>query len=122
MKKKILIFTLNPQDTIRLHLDREVRAIDAALKVYRDQFVLERSLAVQLEDVYQEILDINPQIVHFTGHGVEDGGLIFEDERGYSKVVDGETLAGLFELFAESIECVVLNTAYSEANADRISQ
>jgi hypothetical protein len=68
------------------------------------------------------MLDINPSIVHFSGHGTGDEGLVFEDETGSAKLVDGEALAGLFELFADRVECVVLNGCYSQAQADAISQ
>ena len=41
---------------------------------------------------------------------------------GQAKLVDGEALAGLFELFAEQVECVVLNGCYSQVQAKAISQ
>lgn len=49
-------------------------------------------------------------------------GLVFEDETGNAKFVDGAALAGLFELFAEQVECVVLNGCYSEVQATAIAQ
>ena len=45
-----------------------------------------------------------------------------EDEMGRAKLVDGEALAGLFELFAEQVECVVLNGCYSQVQAEAIAQ
>ncbi|BAZ66024.1 hypothetical protein NIES4106_07700 [Fischerella sp. NIES-4106] len=68
------------------------------------------------------MLDINPSIVHFSGHGTGYEGLVFEDETGSTKLVDGEALAGLFELFTEQLKCVVLNSCYSEVQADAIAQ
>jgi len=120
----ILILTANPQDTSRLHLDREVRDIAEGLEraKKRDQFVLESKLAVRPRDIQRAMLDINPSIVHFSGHGTGNEGLVFEDETGSAKLVDGEALAGLFALFAEQVECVVLNGCYSEVQADAIAQ
>lgn len=68
------------------------------------------------------MLDINPQIIHFSGHGAGEQGLIFEDELGNVKRIDGNALAGLFKLFADQITCVVLNGCYSEVQAKAIAQ
>ena len=122
--KKILILTANPKDTSRRRLDQEVRDIEFGLQraKNRDQFVLESKFAVQPRDIQRAMLDINPSIVHFSGHGTGDEGLVFEDETGSTKLVDGEALAGLFALFAEQVECVVLNACYSEVQALAIAQ
>ena len=112
--KTILLLAANPKGTTPLRLDEEVREIDAGLQraQHRDQFVLEQKWAVRQRDIQRAMLDLNPQIVHFSGHGMGDEGLVFEDETGIAKLVDGEALAGLFELFAEQVECVVLNGCY----------
>lgn len=124
MQQKILILAANPKGTTPLRLDEEVREIDAGLQraKHREQFVLEQKWAVRPRDIQRTMLDLNPQIVHFSGHGTGDEGLVFEDETGSAKLVDGEALAGLFELFAEQVDCVVLNGCYSEAQADAISE
>jgi hypothetical protein len=124
MVQTILILAANPQGTKPLRLDEEVREIDAGLQraKQRDQFVLEQKWAVRPRDIQRAMLDTNPQIVHFSGHGTGDEGLVFEDEIGSAKLVDGEALAGLFELFAEQVECVVLNGCYSEVQALAIAQ
>ena len=124
MQQKILILAANPKGTAPLRLDEEVREIKAGLQraKHREQFVLEHSGAVRPRDIYQAMLDINPQIIHFSGHGTGDEGLVFEDETGSAKLVDSEALAGLFKLFASQIECVVLNGCYSEVQANAISQ
>ncbi len=124
MPQKILILAANPKGTTPLRLDEEVREIYAGLQraKQRDQFVLEQKWAVRPRDIQRAMLDINPQIIHFCGHGTGDEGLVFEDETGSAKLVDGETLARLFELFAEQIECIVLNGCYSEVQANAIAQ
>jgi hypothetical protein len=124
MQQTILILAANPKGTTPLRLDEEVREIEAGLQraKHREQFVLEQKWAVRPRDIQRAMLDINPQIIHFSGHGTGDEGLVFEDETGSAKRVDGEALAGLFELFAEQIECVVLNGCYSEVQANAITQ
>lgn len=124
MEQKILILAANPQGTKRLRLDEEVREIHAGLQraKKREQFVLEQRWAVRSRDILRAMVDFSPKIVHFSGHGAGDEGLVFEDETGGAKLVDGEALAGLFKLFAQDIECVVLNGCYSEVQANAITQ
>lgn len=120
----ILILTANPKGTSQLRLDQEVRDIEQGLEraQQRDRFVVKSILAVRPRDIQRAMLDLNPSIVHFSGHGTGNEGLVFEDETGSAKLVDGEALAGLFELFAEQVECVVLNGCYSEVQAEAISK
>jgi hypothetical protein len=51
-----------------------------------------------------------------------DEGLVLEDATGQAKLVSTEALSALFELFADSVECVVLNACYSERQASAIAQ
>ena len=120
----ILFLAANPKDTGRLRLDQELRDIAEGLQraQKRDQFNLEQRLAVRPRDIQRAMLDIAPQIIHFSGHGAGEQGLVFEDDIGNAKLVDGAALAGLFELFSDQIQCVVLNGCYSEAQAGAIAQ
>jgi hypothetical protein len=124
MPQTILILSANPKGTTPLCLDEEVREIDAGLQraKNRAQFVLEQKWAVRPRDIQRAMLDLNPSIIHFSGHGTGDEGLVFEDETGGAKLVDSEALAELFKLFASQIECVVLNGCYSEVQANAIAQ
>ncbi len=123
MVKKILILTANPKGTSR-RLEEEVREIELGLQrsQKRDQFVIKSMWAVRPKDFRRAMLDVEPQIVHFSGHGAGDGGLEFEDEKGQVKFVDAEGLAALFESFAWKVECVVLNACYSEIPAKAIAR
>lgn len=122
--KKILILAANPKNSTPLRLNEEVREIDEGLTraKQRDRFELEQKWAVRPRDVQRAILEIAPQIVHFSGHGVGEGGLALEDEAGQAKLVSTQAIAGLFELFADQIECVLLNACYSEVQAKAIAQ
>jgi CHASE2 domain-containing sensor protein len=122
--KKVLILAANPKDTKYLRLNQELRDIGEGLRrsQNRDQFSIKQELAVRPKDIRRTVLDFKPQIVHFSGHGTEKEGLIFEDDNGKSKLVSGDALAGFFKLFAEQVECVVLNCCYSEVQAKAIAQ
>ncbi len=121
---KILILAANPKGTCRLRLDEELREIKNGLRraSRREQFLIESAEAVRNRDIHRAIIDFEPQIVHFSGHGAQEKGLVLEDETGQEKLVDAEALAGLFELFAEHVECVLLNACYSEIQAQAIAQ
>ncbi|MGB3755818.1 MAG: SUMF1/EgtB/PvdO family nonheme iron enzyme [Rivularia sp. (in: cyanobacteria)] len=122
--KTILVLSANPKGTKPLRLDEEIREIEQGLQrsKKRDSFTFKSGQAVRDFDIHRSILDYEPQIIHFSGHGTGESGLVFEDNIGQQKLVDAQALAGLFELFAEQIECVVLNACYSEIQAEAIAQ
>jgi hypothetical protein len=122
--KRVLVLAANPKDSSRLRLDVEVRDIEAGLQrsKNRDQFELIQKWAVRPRDIQRAMLDVQPQIVHFSGHGTGDKGLVFEDETGRSQIVEGQALARLFDLFSDGLECVVLSGCYSEVQARSIAQ
>ena len=123
--KTILILAANPTNTSRLRLEEEIREIDEGLRRanQRHQYKLERKLAVRSRDFYRAILDYQPQIVHFCGHGAGQDGIVLEDDTGKMVLLETKTLASMFKLFAKkSVECVVLNACYSEVQAEAISQ
>jgi hypothetical protein len=121
---KILILAANPKGTSRLRLDEELREIKNGLRraSRREQFLIESAEAVRYRDIHRAIIDFEPHIVHFSGHGVQENGLVFEDETGQEKLVDAEALAGLFELFSEHVKCVLLNACFWEIQAQAIAQ
>jgi len=120
--QRILILAANPLDASRRRLDEEVREIEAVLNQakQRDRFDLRTQPATRPSDIQQALLDYNPQIVHFCGHGDGTKGLVFEDDEGHGQFVDAQALANLFELFADQVKCVVLSACYSEVQADAI--
>ena len=124
MVKKILLLSANPTDRSKLRLDEEVREIQAGLEraKRREEFEIIPKLAVRTEDLRRALLDYEPQIVHFSGHGAGDGGLALENNSGQMQLVSAQSLARLFKLFEDKIECVVLNACYSEVQAEAIHQ
>jgi hypothetical protein len=122
--KKILILTANPKNTDKLRLDEEVREIQAGLEraKKRDRFEIVTRWALRVDDLRRALLDNEPQIIHFSGHGAGEHGLALENSSGQMQLVSTESLVRLFELFKDTIECVVLNACYSEAQAEAIHQ
>jgi len=122
-KKTILFLAANPKDSTPLDLTREVKEIEEGLQrsQKREKFLLEQVWAVTPSDVQRAMLDYKPHIVHFSGHGTGAGGLVLEDGTGQAQFVRSAALAGLFELFADKVECVVLNACYSDVQAAAIA-
>ena len=75
----ILFLAADPTDVSRLRLGEEFREIQEKLKLakLRDLFRLELpQLSVRPSDITQALLDTQPQIVHFSGHGTSTGALL----------------------------------------------
>lgn len=126
-KKKILIIAANPEpeEYGRLSLDNEIREIQDVLRSaqQRDQFDLAfPQVAATYQDLQSSILNENSQIVHICSHGTGEQGLMFSDSAGRAKLVDTEALSRLFKLFANQLECVILNACYSSEQAKAICQ
>ncbi|MDF5725449.1 MAG: effector-associated domain EAD1-containing protein [Rhizonema sp. PD37] len=119
--QKILILAAIPQG---LRLDKEIREIESAIRRAnnRDLFEIIVKTAVRPQDIRHAIAEEQPSIVHFCGHGMEDGSLILEDDGGNNKPIAPSGLASLFKLHALSVKCVLLNACYSEKSAVAISQ
>ncbi|MCU0569393.1 MAG: CHAT domain-containing protein [Oculatellaceae cyanobacterium Prado106] len=122
--RTILILAANPKDTDRLQLDKEVREIETRLRTNRERHHLElkQQWAVRIEDIRQAFLDLEPQIVHFSGHGAGTDGLIVENATRNSQFVPTDAWIKLFQFFQPKIECVLLNACYSDIQAEAISQ
>lgn len=102
----ILFLAADPTDKARLRLGEEMRAIQERLQMaqLRDTFTFDQRMSVRPADISQAMLDVAPQIVHFSGHGGESGALFFETLAGRTQPVEPAALAALFSQFSD-IEC-----------------
>jgi hypothetical protein len=121
----ILFFSSSPSDEKRLRVDIELRKIEETLASTkcRDKIILNKKGAVKPETMTQAMLEFKPNIVHFAGHGNNEG-IVIENDNGYSVFFPLEGLERLFSisLFKETIQCVILNACYSEKQAEVISK
>ncbi len=117
---KILILESNPRKD--LDLNKEIRDLEGVVKRSRnrDQFEVKIGLAVGRDDLQELLLDYEPQIVHFCGHGAGEQGLVMQTAAGQEQLVPTGALSSLFELFADRVECILLNACYSEVQANAI--
>ena len=140
---RILVVAANPLGSSPLKLDHEVKTIQEALRRSRkrDNFVVEYRLAATPSELRRALLDLEPHVLHFSGHGSGEQGLLFvsDDSAGAIyrsdsgevrsrstnsneiKFVPAQPLANLLQLCDEHLECVVLNACYSDVQGDAIS-
>lgn len=117
----ILFLSANPTDTSRLRLDLEFREVQEGLLRARSRVNLQQRWATRITDLRRALLEAQPELLHISAHGTPDKGLVFEDDRGYARPVEGEALAELFALFSPQLKCVVLNACYSALQARAIA-
>jgi hypothetical protein len=120
----ILFLAANPKETVSLRLGEEVREIEfkILLAQKKDQLILKNKGAVRAGDLQLYLNQERPTIVHFSGHGAEDGSIILEDSAGLPKAVPPEALTRMFEVLKDNVRCVVLNACFSLEQARAIAQ
>lgn len=123
-KISILFLAADPTDASRLRLGEELREIQETLQLspFREKFELHQLMSVRPADISRALLDIQPQIVHFSGHGMTTGELRFENQTGKTHPIQPDALAVLFEQFTSQVSCVILNACYSEIQAIAIAK
>lgn len=124
MSKPVVLFlAANPKGTTELALTAECAAITRELQMTpgRGDFDLQTRWAVTVDDLARELNELQPVLVHFSGHGNADGiALVGED--GAAHCLSPEALAELLEATAKegakpSTRTVVLNACYSDDQA-----
>ena len=70
--RTILFLAANPNNSTQLRLGEEARDIEEGLvrSQQREEFKLEQKWAVRPKDIQRAMLDLSPQFVHFSGHGI----------------------------------------------------
>ncbi len=123
-KVKALFLASNPKGTTHLELDREIREITEKIRAaeYRDSIDLISAWAVRPDDLLQLLNQHRPQIVHFSGHGIDSGEIILTDSRGEPKPVNPAAIKALFLALKGDTRVVILNACYSKTQAEAITQ
>lgn len=126
-KLKVLFFAADPLsadgERRRLLLDHEARQIEHEVVVgrHRDNMEFESRWATRTKDLRRELLRIKPHIVHFSGHGGDEGLVLVADDRAGAHRVGAAALKDFFSAFRGQIRLVVLNACHSEPQAQAIA-
>ncbi len=109
----ILLATANSRNA-PVDLEYEHRLILTAVREGgRDESVTVDPLpAATFQDLEEALANKSYDVVHFSGHGGQYGGLYFRDDAGNDTVVSPARLAALLKV-RNDIRCVVLNACFS---------
>lgn len=120
----VLFLASNPADAQQLRLDEEARSIGDMIRKakHRDSVSFESRWAVQPMDILQAINELNPTIVHFSGHGSDSDEIVFQDASGNAKLVSKEAIVQTMMASSSGIRLVFFNTCYSYNQAAAITQ
>lgn len=120
-KTTLLFFSANPKGSTGLNLIKEFKEIRASIQRGESSKNINiiHEVSTTFEDMRRIIFDTKPNVVHFSGHGSQEG-IFLEDSEGISYPVSGEILKETFSLFGH-INCVILNSCFSESQARAIS-
>jgi hypothetical protein len=116
----LLFVSANPRHDLKL--DREMREVDRAIQSarYRDKFKLEKQTDLHLDDWQKLLLRFKPCIVHFSGHGDDQGSIVVTDNGRLISV----PISALRDLFGvlRGTSLVVLNSCFSQPLAEALSE
>ncbi len=119
----VLFLASNPANEQQLRLDEEARSIGDMIRKakHRDSVLFESRWAVQPIDVLQAINELNPTIVHFSGHGSDSDKIVFQDANGNAKLVSKEAIVQTMMASSSDIRLVFFNTCYSYNQAEAVT-
>src|SRR4051812_22758694 len=142
-RKLILFLAANPDGASQLALDQEYAAIDSELRLApnREDFELCSRWAVGVDEMARHLMELQPTIIHFSGHGTcrrptsggcasntrgvamaapGNAGICLRGEQGEAQVVTAEAMATMIGSCAEAARVVVLNSCHSDAQVDEL--
>ncbi|MEF3309394.1 CHAT domain-containing protein [Paenibacillus sp. GYB004] len=121
-KITVLFMASNPLDQGSLRLDEEAREIREMIRKseHRDSVSFETRWAVRTNDVLQAINELNPAVIHFSGHGSEEDELVFQTPDGRTKLVSREAIVQVMMSAGDHIRLVYFNTCFSYGQAQAV--
>lgn len=117
---RVLFMSAQPKETRELRLGEEARQIRQALTRTGRRIEMIETSALRARDLSWYLLDYDPDILHFSGHGYQGAILVERDDRT-DWPLEGSHLAKLFGIFKNRLRCVVLNSCFSGLQADPIA-
>ena len=120
---RILFLAANPRTTDRLRLEREVRTIKELIRAseMRDSLKLVTRWDVRPDDWQQELLEVRPHILHFSGHCTADG-VVVEGKGNTACHVAHGAIVDLTRILRDGLRLVVLNACYTRSLAEALTR
>jgi len=111
---KLLFLISNSSGNDYLLLDKELNRVEKEFrssgKASNLNFV--QRVAVTPNDIQSALIEVSPNIVHFSGHGNKEG-IKIENEIGEPHFISNNAISKFFKLFSDEIKCIVLNSCES---------
>ncbi|HET9626213.1 MAG TPA: CHAT domain-containing protein, partial [Kofleriaceae bacterium] len=117
----ILFLAANPSNSQPLALEHEARAIRDELRrsLHPERFAIVARHEPRLMELRRLFKEIEPAVVHFSGHGSPTRLMLVKDD-GRAAFVSADDIDHLFELGGARPRLIVLNACSSEAIAEHL--
>ena len=119
MPTRILYVAANPAGTDELQLAEEAAQIAKQIKANVMEVV--PSLATTWDLLIKSLAEVQPHVLHFSGHGAPAGQILLE-KNGQPHPINGEILAKLFAIRSDRLKLVVLNACFTTSIAKAIKK
>lgn len=118
----ILFLAANPRGSSPLQLGDECAQIQRELQLapHRDDFRFESRWAVSVDELMRHMTELDPTVIHFSGHGGGSAGLLLQDEQGQPHTVSERALVMMVGAAARNARLIVLNACYSAVQAEAL--
>ncbi len=124
-KLKILFLSAAPEDQNNLNVYREYVEIQEGIQKGISKNLVELPIPsewdVRLDQLLSILMRNKPDIVHFSGSSQKEG-ILFEDRYGKSNPIGKDLLTDVFRHVIDNTKLVVLNTSYSDDQAEAIAK
>jgi hypothetical protein len=117
-KVTILFITAEPDGTTQLRIDREIRQIQEQVRSseLRDSIQFQYRPATRVSDLIQHLNEVEPDVIHFSGHGAESG-IALHGKNDELVQLDNETLDQVLAVAPKPLRLVIFNSCDSESQA-----
>lgn len=119
---RILFLSANTEVSDRIRIDKEYKVITEELNnaIEKNKIKLSTRLAVDLNSLMNAIIEFNPNILHFSGHGNLDGIELEGEQQPF--FLKNDSLEKLIKTLTSDLDCIVLNSCYSKGQALKLTQ
>lgn len=123
-KIKILYLAANPLELSHLRIAAEARKLTSRMKqgLNRDAFEIICYFAVRPQDLLRGLQEVEPHILHFSGHGTLDKEIVLETEDGRSQPINPNDLAALVDQFKTNLKLAVMSSCFGHKQAKALNQ
>lgn len=110
-----VLFMASDPGTNKLALDEEARSIGEKIRAsdHRDAVNFQTRWAVRPMDILQAINELQPTVVHFSGHGTSEDALVLQDDQRRPKHISKEGIVSAIAFGSDSVKLVFFNTCFS---------